>query len=107
MTHSLTVHSLNLASIESADMFDLKFSKAAFPYQKHMNPLTAFPSAFYSCLVLFCPLQLWLALYNFTGLCVKEFLFIVGFVMTVVVRYTFTGTGVAEQKEEGGKQMTK
>lgn len=37
----------------------------------------------------------------------KEFLFIVGFVITIVVKYTFTGTGDAEQKEEGGKQMTK
>lgn len=37
----------------------------------------------------------------------KEFLFIVGFVITIVVRYTFTGIGDAEQKEEGGKQMTK
>lgn len=106
MTHCLTVHSLNLASIESADMLDQKFSTTAFPYQKHMNPLTAFPSAFYSGLV-FCPLKLCLALYNFTGLYVKEFLFIVFFVITNVVRYTFTGIGDAEQKEEGGKQMTK
>lgn len=37
----------------------------------------------------------------------KEFLFIVGFVITIVVRCTFTGIGDAEQKEEGGKQMTK
>lgn len=37
----------------------------------------------------------------------KEFLFIAGFIITVAVRCTFMGTGDAEQKEGGGKQMTK
>lgn len=36
MTHCLRVHTLTLVSIENADMFDQKFSKAAFPYQKHV-----------------------------------------------------------------------
>ena len=70
----------------------------------YSSPLTAFPSALYSVLGFFCPLKLWLALYNFTGLCVKEFLFIVVFIITSVVRYTFAGIGDAELKEGVGSK---
>lgn len=104
MTHCLRIHTLTLVSIGSADIFDQRQGCLSVS-ETYSSPLTAFPSAFYSGFVFSCPLKLWLALYNFTGLCVKELLFIVGFVVTIVVRYTFTGIGGAEQKEEGGKQL--